>query len=290
MAAKSTISKATLRGYIIFSVLLIMLFIVPDLIVYFRPADRVHISQSDASSRKSFRKVQRYQLSYSRKPSFDRKRYRRPPGAFDPNTYTLEDWMYLGLSEKQAAVVLKFSRHGIHSQHDLQSIFVIPEELFDLIKDSVRYPERVFPEREPKTRTIQEVRHLNLNAALAEELVTVPGLGTYFAGKIVEYREQLGGFHKLDQLSEIWQMDEERLDRIRPYLFLTEGAVRRININTAGVDQLKAHPYISWNLANSIVKLRTQTGGYKRLEDVRKSVLMTDELYEKLKYYLTIEE
>jgi DNA uptake protein ComE-like DNA-binding protein len=68
-----------------------------------------------------------------------------------------------------------------------------------------------------------------------------------------------------------------------------QSKLKRININTASVDDLKAHPYISWNLANSIVKLRSQIGQYNRIEDVKKSVLMTDELYEKLKRYLTVD-
>jgi DNA uptake protein ComE-like DNA-binding protein len=99
----------------------------------------------------------------------------------------------------------------------------------------------------------------------------------------------LGGFYDESQLMEVWKMTQETASELAPRLLFDQSKLKRININIASVDDLKAHPYISWNLANSIVKLRSQIGQYNRIEDVKKSVLMTDELYEKLKRYLTVD-
>jgi hypothetical protein len=62
--------------------------------------------------------------------------------------------MQLGLSEKQAAVVLKFTSRGLKSNEDLQRVFVISDELFELIKDSTFYPTFEKPDiTEKKTYT-----------------------------------------------------------------------------------------------------------------------------------------
>lgn len=292
MNPKPALSKSTFRGTLVFVVLLVLIFLLPDLWMYFHPVGKEHISFYDPAFQRAVRSVQRnaYRQKY-RKTA----RYSVPPEAFDPNTYTLEQWMSLGLSEKQAAVVLKFTKYGLRSNDDLKKIFVISEELYALIKDSTRYPERtnsyadkypavVTPVQEPKA-----VHRLDINTATIDELMTVRGIGPYFAKQIVKRRDELGGFYAESQLMEVWKMDEEKLGQMAPSLLFTETGLRKLHLNTATVEELKAHPYISWNLANSIVKLRSQNGDYKRIEEVKKSVLMTDDLYEKLKRYLTVD-
>ena len=99
----------------------------------------------------------------------------------------------------------------------------------------------------------------------------------------------MGGFINKEQLLEVWKFDQEKLDIISPNITLNAALIQKININTAPVELLKAHPYIRWNIANSIVKMRAQIGTFKRIEDLKKSVLIHDEVFEKLKLYVTIE-
>lgn len=289
MEKEPVISKSTLRGTLIFIILLCLIFVLPDLLTHFSEPVKVHIRYENAKTQEQ---VSRLKRNYTNSRKFERRsRYNAPLQAFDPNTYTAEQWMALGLSEKQTAVVLKFTSRGIYSNEDLKRIFVISDELFALIKDSTVYPPR--PEHyssEHADKPAAKSLIVNVNTATEEELLQVKGIGPFFAKQILRRRDQLGGFVDKTQLLEVWKMDQEKLDVIAPSLSISPDQVRKININTATVDELKIHPYISWNLANSIVKLRSQIGGYKQISDVKKSVLMTDELYEKLKRYLTLEE
>lgn len=289
METKPVISKSTLRGTLIFVVILCLIFVLPDLFIHFSDPVKVHIRYENPERQEQISRLKR---TYTKSRKFERKsRYNPPTQAFDPNSYTAEQWMALGLSEKQAAVVLKFTSRGIYSNEDLKRIFVISDELYELIKDSTVYPPR--PERNfsaESEKTLPKTILVNVNTATEEELMQVKGIGPFFAKQIVRRRDQLGGFTDKSQLLEVWKMDQDKLDVIAPSLLIDVDRVHKININTATVDELKIHPYISWNLANSIVKLRSQIGGYKQISDVKKSVLMTDELYEKLKRYLTLEE
>lgn len=226
------------------------------------------------------------------KKSVEKKRYvkkkkswKAPASKFDPNEYSREDWMQLGLSQKQADVILKFTSRGIYSNDDLKKIFVLPPELFELLKDSTYYPEKEVASK-PKFEK-KELVIVDLNTASLEELKSLPGIGDYYAEKIVSYREELGGYIGTHQLLDLWKFGTERYDKLSDRI-VVEGSVNKININTADIEQLKAHPYISYKVANSIVKMRNAHGSYKSLHDLTRSELINEELFKKIQPYLTL--
>ena len=212
----------------------------------------------------------------------------------DPNLLSKEEWMRLGLSSKQSDIVLKFSERGLRSNEDLKKIFVFPEELFELIKDSLFYPEMLKSSwkeddyKETENNVKVKIR-VDVNTADSVTLKTIPGIGPFFAGKIVQHRNDLGGFLSLNQLTEIWKFDEDKLTGIREYSFLSKIKLIKLDVNKASVDELVKHPYINYKIANSIVKMRTTNGSYTQIRDILKSKLITREIYNKLEPYITIE-
>lgn len=214
-------------------------------------------------------------------------KYKSPTKTFDPNNYKLDDWMSLGLSEKQSEVILKFSKRGLRSNEDLEKIFVIPSELFKLIKDSTYYPEREYVAKFEKV-VKKEFISVDINSANIDELKTIPGIGDFYATKIVEYRTKLGGYLDSKQLLEIWNFDSELYSKIENKIFLSDQNLNQIDINTATFDDLKVHPYISYKVANSIVKMRLSNGDYSRVEDILESKLIDNDLFLKIKKYLKV--
>jgi competence protein ComEA len=71
-------------------------------------------------------------------------------------------------------------------------------------------------------------------------------------------------------------------------LHVTAENIKKININTATADEMKEHPYIRYQLANTILQYRTQHGNFVVIEDIKKIMLVTDELFVKLAPYLTV--
>ena len=198
--------------------------------------------------------------------------------------------MNLGLSEKQSVVVLKFSSRGIYSEQDLKRIFVIPDVLFELIRDSVVYPERFqnSPNQESFKKQAKQITLINLNTADTTEFMKIYGIGAFYAKQIIRYREKLGGYFTKEQLFEVWKMTNEAYDKIKDHVFISEKDVKRININSVTIEELKVHPYLKWNQANSIVKMRIQRNGFKNIEEIKESVLIDSETYEKLFPYLSL--
>ena len=117
----------------------------------------------------------------------------------------------------------------------------------------------------------------------------MPGIGHRLANRIVNFRDKLGGFYTVDQVAETYALPDSTFRKIKNRLVLPNPSVKHININTATVDELKMHPYIRYNLANAIVQFRVQHGKFSDAGGIKKIMMVTDEIYNKLEPYLSVE-
>lgn len=62
---------------------------------------------------------------------------------------------------------------------------------------------------------ISENAKININTANKEELKTIPGVGDVTAQKIMDYREQNGGFSSVEDLKNIDRIGDKTLEKIR---------------------------------------------------------------------------
>ena len=282
------ISKRSKRGLLVLILASLGLIFFPRVYMFFQKEEAFVInSEKIAEFERTHKKFEKrnYSNYYSKK-----KKYKAPDSRFNPNTYSLSDWKNLGLSEKQSLVVLKFTSRGIYSEQDLKRIFVIPDILFELIRDSVIYPERFqnSPNQESLKKQAKQITLINLNTADTTEFMKIYGVGAFYAKQIIRFREKLGGFFKKEQLLEVWKMTPEAYEKIKDHVFISEKDVKRININSVTIEELKVHPYLKWNQANSIIKMRIQRNGFKNIEEIKESVLIDSETYEKLFPYLSL--
>lgn len=111
----------------------------------------------------------------------------------------------------------------------------------------------------PYQEKLKQGQKIDLNKADTTELKKIPGIGSTFANRIVKYRYSLGGFVNIDQLKEVWGMDENRFSKIVPYITI-EGRVSKIKINTATFQDLNRHPYIASQQAKIILDIRERKG------------------------------
>lgn len=149
---------------------------------------------------------------------------------------------------------------------------------------------QVYPIKQKET-TIKkvELKSIELNSADTTELKKLKGIGSYYASKIIKYRNRLGGFYSVSQLNEVYGIKPEVLEENKAVLIVDSTLIRKININTITKEELKQHPYIKWNVANSIVLYRINHGDYKTVQNIQNSDLVNDELYRKIVRYLTVE-
>ena len=129
---------------------------------------------------------------------------------------------------------------------------------------------------------IREGEHVVLNTADTTALKTIPGIGPYFARKIVQYGERLGGYVNIDQLDEIEDFPLES----KQYLVVQDAQPRKLNINQLSLNELKRHPYINYYQARAIEDYRRLHGPLKSLNDLRLSKDFPPEAIERLMPYV----
>lgn len=61
---------------------------------------------------------------------------------------------------------------------------------------------------------------ISINAASLEELMNLPGIGETLAKRIIEYRNQLGGFYCLEDLMKVRGIKESKFNAIKDLIIL----------------------------------------------------------------------
>ena len=216
---------------------------------------------------------------------------------FDPNKLANEGWVKLGLSKKQAKVIINYRQKGgvFRKKDDLKKMYSISDEMFESFRNYIQIDTFLFvniPKENQFTKNDnkEESRSclIKLNDADTVDLKKLYGIGSVLSLRIMKYRKKLGGFYKVEQLKEVYGLKEEViLDNIN-CLTLDTSRIKRISINEATIEELKNHPYIGWNEANSIVKIRQQLGNYKAIEGIKSSDLIDENLYRKIVHYLKL--
>ena len=218
---------------------------------------------------------------------------------FDPNTADSTQLLRLGLQPWQVANIYKYRAAGgvyrkprdfarlygltLKEYRRLEPYIRISEEnqpaenyfyKYEPIeeRDTVKYPIKLQPED-----------RIVLNRADTAQLRKVPGIGSYFAHKIVEYRERLGGYYRVQQLLEIEDFPETAVN----FFIIPDGTeFRKMNINRLSLNELKRHPYINFYQAREIVDFRRLHGRLESLQQLKLLPDFTPEAIERLEPYV----
>ncbi|MBK8498144.1 MAG: helix-hairpin-helix domain-containing protein [Flavobacteriales bacterium] len=234
------------------------------------------------------------------------------PFPFDPNTIDRRQWKQLGLTDRQIDGLERYKAKGgrFRTKGDLARMYTIESEQYERLKPFILLPDtlqrtsfvqherfqrdtarRTWSERGERTFVREPLRKVEVNTADTTMLVALPGIGPSFARGIVKYRESLGGYHSLDQLAEVFVLQDkpDAVARLKEMLVIDTLMVRRIHINACTVEELAAHPYARWRIAKPLIAYRGTHGPFRHVADVKGCALVTEEVFRKLAPYLSVE-
>ncbi len=221
---------------------------------------------------------------------------------FDPNTIDAAGWKRLGVRDKTIATIQNYLSKGgkFRKADDIKRIYgLFPDEaerLLPYVKiagaENSAYTPKTYDntanESAPTyTRPTYSPKTIDINTADTTALITLPGIGSKLAARIINYRDKLGGFSSVNQLAETYGVPDSTFQKIKAKL-VYNGGIRQLNINTADANTLKVHPYIKWNIANAIVQYRTQHGNYSSIADLKKIEIIDEQTFNKIAPYLTL--
>ena len=160
---------------------------------------------------------------------------------FNPNTVTEDELCRLGFSPKQAASIVEYRNKGgkFRRKSDFARSFVVSDSIYKRLEPYIDIP------------------LIDLNLADSAAFDTLPGIGGWFASKMVEYRKELGGYSYKEQLMDIWKFDREKYDNLSDLITIDTAYIKPYPLWTHPVDSLRLHPYIrNYETARAIVLFR----------------------------------
>lgn len=179
---------------------------------------------------------------------------------FDPNTVSVEDLCRLGFTEKQASAIDNYRSRGGHfrRKEDFARSFVVADSVYRRLEKYIDIP------------------LVDINKADSTAFDTLPGIGPFFASRMVSYRDELGGYSYSEQLMDIWKFDREKYDGLKD--LITVGPSSSFRLWSLPEDSLKLHPYIRSYAAHGIVLFRSNSPREEwTVENLVKSGILKDE-------------
>lgn len=159
---------------------------------------------------------------------------------FNPNTVSVSDLCRLGFTEKQAESIDSYRRKGgrFWRPGDFAKSYVVSDTLFRRLEKYIYIP------------------LVDINVADSAAFDALPGIGGYFASKMVAYREKLGGYSDIVQLMEIYHLDKEKFAKFSDLIEVRKRPAP-FRLWSMPADSLRRHPYVrDFRTANAIVLYR----------------------------------
>ena len=308
------------RGFIVLLFLTLLCLLIPFL--YRFAADSKPADTSVADQRKLDSLVALMRVEEAKQPQFADRSDREKTTAerfsepklfnFDPNTVSVAGWQQLGLPRWMAERIEKYRSKGgqFRKKEDLLKIYDFPTDLYDQLEpyialketprtdrfgatksyvnqpyasnDRPAYPARpAYPERPAKP----VIQPFDINTADTSQLIALKGIGATLAGRIVKYRDGLGGFIAPEQFRDVYGLDSLALAELQKFGQI-RSAPHKIPVNTASAEDLDRHPFLSRRQAQIIVTYREQHGAYTSAESLKRIRLLDAKTIEKIAPYL----
>lgn len=212
---------------------------------------------------------------------------------FDPNTAGEFELLRLGLPKPLVARLLHYREKGgvFADPAGFRKLYGLSDRDFERLEpyiaivrsDRTKPPAANTNGRAPAGTSVE----LDINTASTDDWQRLRGIGAVRAQKIVQFRDKLGGFARVEQVAETFGLPDSVFQTIRPQLQMQAPVFRKINLNTATADDIAAHPYFTAKQARLIVAFREQHGPFNSVEALDQIAAFTDRQWiQKVKPYL----
>lgn len=219
---------------------------------------------------------------------------------FDPNTASSDDWKRLGIRDKTIHIIQNYLSKGgkFYKPEDISKIWGLSKSdaqrliPYVSIKKLTKKNDSFEKGEYSKTKSSYPAKAnepIDINLADTTAFISLPGIGSKLSQRIIAFRDKLGGFCSVDQVGETYLLPDSTFQKIKPQLIISNTHVKQININTASIDEMKVHPYIRFNLANAIFQYRNQHGDFNSVVEIKKIMLVTEEIFNKMAPYITVQ-
>jgi DNA uptake protein ComE-like DNA-binding protein len=216
---------------------------------------------------------------------------------FDPQVADMNDFLDLGISEFVANNLIKYREAGgkFTQAEDMRKIYGMDEELFQRLKPYVRItedslniafvdPVLLFDEKLP-AKELPKV--FELNTAGFRDLISMEGMEGRLAGRIIKYRELIGGFYSMDQLEEVYGMTDSIKHLLSEYIIIDTTSIKKIHLKSITYSELLRHPYLEKSDVQKIFSLKNFYGDSICFSHIQQNHILPDSTLDRIRPYLS---
>ncbi|GHE66849.1 MULTISPECIES: helix-hairpin-helix domain-containing protein [Roseivirga] len=293
-------SKTEAKGTVVLFVLIGCCLVAPR--VYIRFSGRTYDNQADRLKLDSLlTQIEAFRDTMV-KPEVELKK-------FDPNQASVDDLVAVGIPRFLAQRIERYRNGGgfFRVRDDLSKIYDFPDSLFLVLEPFIDLPRQPIgiqkkavvrksesQKRNESARWVEQVSRfeepglmIDINKADSADFQQLHGIGPGYAGRMIKFREALGGFHSVEQLADLYGMSDSLYLQIRSFLHVADSVtLKAVPINIATFKQLNSHPYISYELTKEILMTKSKYGKFKTPEDLRRLSLLDSSTRMKLIPYI----
>ena len=135
---------------------------------------------------------------------------------------------------------------------------------------------------------IRQSKMVEINTADTTALISLPGIGPYFAKRIIKYRDLLGGYCRKEQILEVYGMDSSRYRQFEEFIRADTNEVIRMDINRVEFKTLLRHPYFDYETVKEIFNYKREHKQIRSVSAVRGLNGMPDSTYLRIKPYISV--
>ena len=216
---------------------------------------------------------------------------------FNPNFITDYKGYTLGMTPEEIDKLHNFraEEKWVNSAEDFQKVTGISDSLLDEISPYFKFPDWIASEKSSSSERIQvsdkkqPKDRKDLNLATLEDLTNVSGIGEVLAGRIINYRNKIGGFLDDIQLKDIYGLNfEVRAELQSKFTVISIPSHTVYDINEATVLELAAVPYIGYELAREIINYKLLNDKINNFEELAKIKDFPSEKIDRIALYLSV--
>ena len=206
-------------------------------------------------------------------------------GYFDPNDADMETLLDFGFNRFQSRNLINYREKGgvFYARDDLLKIYGIDSSFLSTINKHIQ----INPVKRNEIVAEVPVLLVELNSAGTNELISLNGIGSVFAERIMKYRELLGGFHSKHQLLEVYNFPLETFINIEEKILVDSVQLRKIRINFAEYAELLRHPYLNKKQVEAILAHRSRHGAFQNPEELKLLAPIDSVSFVKIRPYIT---
>ncbi len=207
------------------------------------------------------------------------------PFEFNPNIISKDELQSIGLPAKVINIMMNYRSKGgkFFSKKDFRKIYGVTDEIFDTLENYI-----IIPKKEFTPKLVKNIKKLDMNLADGPTWDKLYRITPYLSNRIVDYREELGGYIRKSQLLEDNILPDSIFQAIEPYLHIST-SIDLKNLNNLSFKELVAHPYIQKPLAGKIITYLDRNGKFKDFTDFEKYLKITPKQVENIRAYFIIQ-